>query len=600
MMPYTIRRAQLISPFGVGSMQVFEDGSSLMVGGLDAWDPGGEHLNEIHDKRLEARLRVTHFRLPPEKGIPLFRFPQWHYCIRCRMMTKRSLTKISTPICKSSRQIGPKSPCTKLPKYRRDTLQQMRFVLACPSGHIEDFPWVEWLGARVHSSKVKRGLKCCDNPQLRFTTARRTGLSDIIIKCINCGTSRSLAGANAPGVFEEYGCRGYQPWFNGEIESCDNEMQLVQRGASNTYFPRTVSSILIPPFSGRVADIIENDSTAKSLLESADGDLKKQIIQDLAKRHNLSYSAISSYLDSMNEERSYEDSEEAYRLSEYKALSVPDGRSDRLFVTCPQSTASYADHVTNFIDRVVLVEKLAETRAMTGFTRIQPTQASDSNTARLSLRSLDWQPANRVYGEGVFLTLNPAKLAIWADRPDVQHRAATLRKNYHNSYHSDARSTIEVTPVFLLLHSLAHLLIRELIFECGYGSAALRERLYCGTTDTESMAGILIYTASGDSEGSMGGLVAQGTRERLSSTLRKALISSVHCSSDPVCRESQGQGSSGLNLAACHACMLLPETSCEMGNVLLDRMLLTGSPSNPSIGLWGESVTRWLENTDQT
>ncbi len=67
-----------------------------------------------------------------------------------------------------------------------------------------------------------------------------------------------------------------------------------------------------------------------------------------------------------------------------------------------------------------------------------------------------------------------------------------------------------LTPKFVALHTLAHLAIRRLVFACGYGSASLRERLYISDNPKSRMAGILIYTASGDSEGSLGGLVSMG------------------------------------------------------------------------------------------
>src|SRR5690606_39154081 len=137
----------------------------------------------------------------------------------------------------------------------------------------------------------------------------------------------------------------------------------------------------------------------------------------------------------------------------------------------------------------------------------------------------------------------------------------------------------------IFLHTLAHLLIRQLSFECGYGSASLRERIYCNeSADQPNMAGILIYTASGDADGTLGGLVRQGKPDFFSALVSKAVASGYWCSSDPLCIESQGQGLGSLNLAACHACALLPETSCEEFNRLLDRGLVVGTPENPSHG----------------
>ena len=102
------------------------------------------------------------------------------------------------------------------------------------------------------------------------------------------------------------------------------------------------------------------------------------------------------------------------------------------------------------------------------------------------------------------------------------------------------------------------------------------------------MEGLLIYTASGDSEGTLGGLVRQGLPGRLESTFTAAIANARLCSSDPLCIESYGQGINGLNLSACHACTLLPETSFEEGNRLLDRALLIGTSGNQQLGLFSD------------
>ena len=141
------------------------------------------------------------------------------------------------------------------------------------------------------------------------------------------------------------------------------------------------------------------------------------------------------------------------------------------------------------------------------------------------------------------------------------------------------------TARFLLLHTFSHLLINQLVFECGYGTASLRERIHCADGD-HPMAAILIYTADGDSEGSMGGLVRMGRPGRLEPTVRMALDKATWCSSDPVCMESGSQGSDGCNLTACHSCALVPETTCEEQNRLLDRGVVIGTLQSPKSGFF--------------
>jgi hypothetical protein len=144
-----------------------------------------------------------------------------------------------------------------------------------------------------------------------------------------------------------------------------------------------------------------------------------------------------------------------------------------------------------------------------------------------------------------------------------------------------------VIPRFVLLHTLSHLLTNQLIYECGYGSASIRERLYSAEGET-STAGILLYTAAGDSEGTMGGLVRVGKPGRLEGVLRRALEKARWCSTDPVCIESP-QGPDTCNLAACQSCTLLPETSCEEQNRLLYRGLVVGTLSEPYIRVFSDT-----------
>jgi hypothetical protein len=147
----------------------------------------------------------------------------------------------------------------------------------------------------------------------------------------------------------------------------------------------------------------------------------------------------------------------------------------------------------------------------------------------------------------------------------------------------------QITPRFILLHTFAHLLINRLTFECGYSSAALRERLYISENPVAPMAGVLIYTANGDSEGTMGGLVRMGKPNNFEPVVRSSLEAASWCSADPVCMEvgiRGGQGPDSCNLAACHSCTLVPETACEEFNRFLDRGVVVGDIYNRSIGFF--------------
>ena len=183
-------------------------------------------------------------------------------------------------------------------------------------------------------------------------------------------------------------------------------------------------------------------------------------------------------------------------------------------------------------------------------------------------------------GEGIFFEFDGEAVEKWVEKPEVQARVKSLREAYRKSRFRNNEEG-ELRPAFILL------LINQLSFECGYGSSSIRERLYCEKTSNEfGMYGVLIYTASGDAEGSLGGLVRQGESNRLEDTICNAIRNAVWCSSDPVCIQSLGQGPESCNLAACHNCALLPETCCECGNRLLDRGVVVGDLKDRTIGFF--------------
>jgi hypothetical protein len=116
--------------------------------------------------------------------------------------------------------------------------------------------------------------------------------------------------------------------------------------------------------------------------------------------------------------------------------------------------------------------------------------------------------------------------------------------------------------------------MRQVALECGYSSASLRERIYLGSPSSPA-AGVLISTAASDSEGTLGGLVALGSRHHLGRLLRLALDEAERCSSDPLCAEHLPTVEHAvLHAAACHACLFAAETSCETGNRWLDRAMV--------------------------
>jgi len=262
-----------------------------------------------------------------------------------------------------------------------------------------------------------------------------------------------------------------------------------------------------------------------------------------------------------------------------------------------RNAEEYDTEVMTALRRVCLVRKLRETRALAGFTRILPANGPrDQRLQQLSSGGLDWLPATIVRGEGILLEFHPKPLQEWQNNPRVMARINGLSTRMNEQRVVRGLEPREVTPKFVLLHTLAHVLIEQLSFECGYGSASLRERIYCELdSDAKPMQGILIYTASGDSEGTLGGLVRQGESGRLETTFLEGLRRASWCSSDPVCIESIAQGTDNANLAACHGCVLVSETSCEEGNRLLDRALLVGELEDRGSGFFSGVIQEMME-----
>jgi hypothetical protein len=241
---------------------------------------------------------------------------------------------------------------------------------------------------------------------------------------------------------------------------------------------------------------------------------------------------------------------------------------------------------------ISLVDRLKETRVFTGFSRVsrQPVDVRNSISMlykKVPPQSERWLPAYSVFGEGIYLSLDPVAVEKWATSKEVMKRFEPLRETtqYLNSFGGD--EGIDILPRYVLLHTFAHVMINQLVFDCGYSAAALRERIYC-FNNPDPVSGVLIYTAAGDSDGTMGGLVRMGKPGRLDEAIETALENARWCSTDPVCIEVPATNFGGrtANLAACHNCALLPETSCERFNSFLDRATLIGTIDDPRVGFF--------------
>lgn len=627
-----VRRAQLVAPLGVGGITVARDGTSLIAAGLDHWferenrDTRNIDLEEyqIEEWRLQAQLRVDHFRQAPDyrqRGqwggtetpntgltIPFLRFPQWHVCPSCKRLERATLTLRQRFLCPE---------CEKT-KKRKIRMHQVRFIAMCDHGHIQDFPWREW----VHRTPNP----ACNEP-LRLLAIGSASLGGELVRCA-CGKERSLSGimqANTDGTTylstrlaengTLYTCRGRLPWFGVEDDGpnlCSQPLRGTLPSASNVYFAHTRSSIYLPRGTAAVpAELI-------TLLEGPPLSTKIRMARDLGGLSLVTPPYLRKdqevILKPFSDEQlaaalrivtadppaqagapdpAAEDdySETAFRLEECAALRS--GRQESELQVRVADLSDYAPDIARYFSRIALVTRLKETRALLGFSRIFPENERTLEEHRAMLwrqpppLGTGWLPANVVYGEGIFLELDEQLLARWESTPAVINRVNPVLGRYSVVQEQRKLRVRPLGPRFVLLHTLAHLLMNRLTFDCGYGSSSLRERLYVSTDPTVPMAGILIYTAAGDSEGTMGGLVRMGKPGYLEPVIRRALEAARWCSADPICMEMGdhgGQGPDSCNLAACHNCALVPETACEEFNRFLDRGVAIGVPDNRALG----------------
>lgn len=562
-----VRRSQLITTYGVGAIVALRD-ESFMVAGTDRWsvtDP------DLHEPLLERSLGVRGFVLPPASDdrddVPVIRFPTWSSCPTCKRLAKHNqLASNYQNLCnRCGVQLVPS-----------------RFVMACERGHINDFPYTRW---------VHRGAPRGEGPHDLTIEAsgRSSSLRDVVIRC-SCGHWQDLDGVFAKFALRDITkCFGDRPWLAESDEVCTEQPRALQRGASNVWFSVVRSAISIPPWSEGVFNVLNQ---YWNMLRNIPEDALRATLQGMriAERAQVGIEdLIDVILVRRREDVSPGDSSQvSIRRQEHDALMR--GREERsstqefVCVPAPQQSSRVGD----VLDQVMVVRRLREIRALVGFTRIRPPGSGATETERiapLSSVELDWLPAIEVRGEGVLLALNQARLSDWERRAKVTARADVIDRQYDKlARQFGGEPDRRITPRLLLIHTLAHALIDQWSLDSGYPASSLRERLYC---DGE-MAALLIYTATSDAAGSLGGLAAQAQPDRLQSSLFDAVDRASWCSSDPLCIEADATGVDALNLGACHACCLLPEVSCEEMNVLLDRAMLVGTPETPSLGYFAE------------
>ncbi|MCW5643001.1 MAG: DUF1998 domain-containing protein [Rhodoferax sp.] len=596
----TVRRSQLITTYGIGAIIDLEAGS-FMPSGLEDWAHATRFASlSISEPRLQTQLKVTHFRAAPilelipnsfgkvdsRKTTPAVRFPEWHECPKCHRLGVEEAPFEAKG--NRLRCVG----CNVL-------VNPVRFVVACRRGHISDFPW-SWWAHRNHPDGM------CDRPTLFLRShGSSAALSDLYVECVACkGTRSSLGDAFGAKTFEgKRSCTGARPWLH-DREGCDEIPRAIQRGASNVHFAVVASALSIPPASQPAFQAVE------------------ELMQVL--RH-IPESTRMDALDGFAAERGFDPGELRAAYEATQAVQSGDGRYTdavsraeeyRALCTTTQDDpqAGYVPHFQNdvrpaegamsrWFDLVGAVSRLREVRALAGFSRIEPYPVAgerildaiaDGHVSPLAADPApDWLPAAEIRGEGIFLRFRNDRIEQWLQRnPALAGRAAVLdrvsaavaaRRGYARDY--------VITPRLLLVHSFSHALIRQLSLDCGYSASSLRERLYVSEPldGAPAMSGLLVYTGSPDSDGSLGGLVRMSDQALLEQVILRTVAGAGWCGSDPVCLETDpAQAGERISGAACHSCLLLPETACEKFNRELDRTMLVGSHDGTWTGYFSD------------
>ena len=596
-----IRPSQLLWTYGPGAL-IDLPSLSVVTLGIDRWEK--ERCLPIEEARLLAAVRrvlglqVDSLRMPPVKksenagqrtaedyiGVPVRPFPRWLRCVKCGLLSEYDIglfklkeawnrpesTRFVHKDCKGSRGDQPAKDADAVPA---------RFLVACRNGHLDDFPWHYF---------VHKGSSDCKGTLRFFESGASLQTENLWVKCDQCGAARNMAHAfGRLGKENLPGCRGRHAHLDTYDTDCDEEARAVLLGATNSWFPITLSALAIPLAGDPITQLVTDDWDSFGDLESVDE--VKLTVKVLKKKGLLP--GIEKYspeeIWEVIEKKKGGAAEEAVSEADIKGpewavLTNPNPPTDYPhFMSTPVEPPKKYDR---WLSGVLLLERLREVNALLGFTRVEAPEETSNPNERPPMADMcrgkpGWVPANQVHGEGIFLRFDESTLEEWETRPGVQIVDRMLfngHRGWRNSRKLDPKEGYPGVR-YAMLHTFSHLLIRELALECGYNAASIRERIYANVEGEQPQAGILIYTAAADSDGTLGGLVDLGKPDNLGRLMEQALNRARVCSSDPLCSEHDPEKDRSLHAASCHACSFVAETSCEKGNRYLDRSLLVST-----------------------
>lgn len=624
------RPSSLLYNYGPGAIMDLPN-FAAMPAGLDDWEPIWKRRNVIPTIVEPRLLEVVRLHLGPQVdslrpfpwqpsprafstegadlGIPARVFPQWFRCTGCNYLGP--LTRFSYrnthPFRTDLAQFSHKScPGRKGTGNRESPAVVAPHLLTCANGHLDEFPFGLW---------VHRGGPCpsATNPALKMRESNTGKSIGATIDCAACGSSRGIAEAQGSAGRDKLPakCRGRHPHLNAFDAHCDAQPALILMGASNLWFASTQSIVVMPRSEKEeealLADELRVKVGAEDLLKFQN---QLEVVRALAKAHNIDVEQASSEdLELAVTAALAPPGSEAQRQEKLSTwdpveLLVPEWRylqKPALFAQQQNSSGLMVTERTppggllgGQVSRIVAVDQMKKVNAVLGFTRLDEMERVNDLTGRLVKLTRTgkptWVPATEDRGEGIFLQLDLAAVEAWEDAVVesslwAEHRSAH-RRNFARRFSETSKQVDPDSrlpaPRYWLLHTLSHVLIRQMAMSCGYGAASLSERLYGWPTtpEREGAAGLLICTTASDSEGTLGGLVALSESKKLEGLLVQALRRASRCSSDPVCgMRTPKDPEDFLHGAACHCCAFASETSCERANRFLDRRFLLTLPT---------------------
>ena len=613
-----LNRGQTVVPFGVGAIYDYLNFTAISLS-TDDWE-FGENSNtflklKVKNPRLlffiNKKLKdlqgddfewIPNLLNPPikkERGMPrelydifysmpVRKFPEYHVCTRCGHLSKpHPLDKQKARCENPSKPNWLSSSCSSLPTQKKPFLEPSRFIAFCEDGHIQDVPWRE-----IMKPFCADGCNEMDkpNPELYLTDdGNGLGFASLNLTCGNCGSRKNLTGLNKKdGLKDKDGvkilsCQGKKPWLlNSTDDQCGKDLRIEPRGASTIYSPIQETGLFIPD-PNLISHPIENEFFFEQACQFFD-DNKEALLDDLIK--TVLFPLSEKMEPSLNEKQIKEkvkkysnqkndinnqpidiDSEQDDFF--YKEFCVlKSDLKDEEYESFTKDFSTFSEFTQKYLTSVHSINKLKAATALLGFQRGQ-------GKFNCASKDSNFIPAFEVSGEGIFLNIGYEKVKNWLDKnPDFDKRKKILSDRAKKDFR-DHPSLYSETG-FVMLHSLSHALLRQISLECGYGINELKERVYF--SHKNKMAGILIYTSSSDSSGSLGGLVRMSRPEYFDGMFENAIDNCMNCSNDPICTESIGQGLAGLSFAGCHSCLMVPDLACDVipKNTYLDRTTLIG------------------------